>query len=61
MGTGCQLDCVVSFSSQGSARAGQASGAGPVPTARSSTGVTHGCSAEVRAGWAGAVPCPEAP
>lgn len=52
-GSSASFGRAVSFSSQGSAHVGQALGAGPVPTARSTTGVTHGSSAEVRAGGVG--------
>lgn len=49
------LGHAVSVSSQGSAPAGQALGARLAPTARSTTGVTHGSSAEVRASASGGI------
>lgn len=45
----------MSVSSQGSAPAGQALGAGLALTARSTTGVTRGSSAEVRASASGGI------
>lgn len=49
------LGHAMSVSSQGSAPAGQALGAGLALTARSTTGVTHGSSAEVRASTGGGI------